>query len=160
MTKFASNKGIALLTVLVVLLVVVALAVGILNITLNQSRLTHHKVSRIQAYYATTAGVNFALDKLRRGNDPNWPKPTAGIPVVWHCMSQNGVVPQCVGDLAPIIEPRLPGAIQYVIVRVAIRGAPAGNPAVGAPWPLCNPPQNPPQVNDICVNAQAIYTYQ
>jgi len=147
-----NKKGIALLTVLVVLLVVVALANGMLNIMLNQSRLTHHNVSRIQAYYAGIAGMKLAYENLRT---TTWPIPTAGNPV-WHCMSLNGAMPQCAGDTAPIIEASLPGSIQYVIVRVAFRGEAINNPANGAPWPACNPPTG---VNT-CVNAQAVYTYQ
>ena len=155
MNKFSSNKGIALLTVLVVLLVVVALAEGILQIMLNQSRLTHHNVSRIQAYYAAMAGMKLAYENLRTNS---WPTPTVGNPVVWHCMSLNGVIPQCAGDTAPIVEPNLPGSIQFVFVRVAIGGAPTNNPATIPPllWPECNPPAG---VNT-CVNARAVYTFQ
>ena len=60
-----NKKGMALLTVLVVLLIVVALANGMLSIMLNQSRLTHHNVSRIRAYYAAMAGVKLAYENLR-----------------------------------------------------------------------------------------------
>lgn len=150
-----NKKGIALLAVLVTLLVVVALANVIMNITLSQSRLTLHKVSRIQAYYASTAGVNYALDKLRLGNDAAWQIPTATGNPVWHCMSLSGAVLQCLGDTAPITEGRLPRPIQYVIIRVAFRGEATSNPANGAPWPQCIPPAGV----DICVNAQAVYTY-
>ena len=51
--------------VLVIILVVIALAQGVLSIILNQSRLTHHNVSRISAYYAAMAGINLAYENLR-----------------------------------------------------------------------------------------------
>ena len=61
-------KGIAISLVLGTLLVVVILANVILSIILSQSRLTHHQVSRIQAYYAAQAGMNLAFEQLRTGN--------------------------------------------------------------------------------------------
>ena len=152
-----NKKGIALLAVLVTLLIVAAFANVAMNITLSQSRLTRHKVSRIQAYYATTAGVNYALDKLRRADDPfNWPIPTAANPVVSHYMCRTA--PPCFGDAASIQEPGLSTAIEFVLIRVAIAGAPTNNPVVTTPplWPQCNPPAG---VNT-CVNARAVYTFQ
>lgn len=72
-----NKKGVALFVALGLLLVVVILANIILAIILSQSRLTHHQVSRIQAYYGTMAGINFAIDKLRRGD---WAVPTTATP--------------------------------------------------------------------------------
>jgi Tfp pilus assembly protein PilX len=70
MPKEASsiNKGVALLLVLMVILVAVIIANISLTFILSQSRLTHHEISRIQAYYACQAGVNYALEKLRTGD--------------------------------------------------------------------------------------------
>ncbi len=62
------NKAVVLLFVLGTILVVVILANVVLRIMLNQSRLTHHQVSRIQAYYAAHAGIVDALEKLRTGD--------------------------------------------------------------------------------------------
>lgn len=64
---FLNKKGTALLMVLATLLVVVALANVILLIISSQSRLTHHQIGRIQAYYAAQAGINYALENLRTG---------------------------------------------------------------------------------------------
>jgi len=61
------NKGVALMMVLGVILVVVIFTNIILNFILSQSRLTHHQIGRIQAYYAAMGAVNFALDRLRLG---------------------------------------------------------------------------------------------
>ncbi len=66
------NKGIVLYTVLMALLMVLIFATIILSIIISQSRLTHHSVSRIQAYYAAFAGANLAIDRLM-ANDPLWP---------------------------------------------------------------------------------------
>jgi len=62
------NKGVVLFIVLGLILVVVVLAAVILSIISSQSRLTHHQVTRIRAYYAAKAGMNLAFDKLRRGD--------------------------------------------------------------------------------------------
>ena len=53
--------------VLATLMVVVVLANVVLTIIASQSRLTHHQVSRIQAYYASMAGINYATEMLRLG---------------------------------------------------------------------------------------------
>jgi Tfp pilus assembly protein PilX len=68
MIGFSLNKkGVALYIILTMLLVVVILANVILNLVLSHSRLTHHQVSRIQAYYAAQAGMVYALEMLRTG---------------------------------------------------------------------------------------------
>jgi Tfp pilus assembly protein PilX len=61
------KKGVVLMIILGVILIVALLAGVILNIVLSQSRLTHHQVSRIQAYYASQAALNYAIEKLRNG---------------------------------------------------------------------------------------------
>jgi len=71
--KLNDKKGIVLLLVLGTILVVVILGGVILNIMLNQSRITEHEVRRIQAYYAALAGVNFALEQCRVGNWQAYP---------------------------------------------------------------------------------------
>lgn len=77
MVKIVRNqKGAALLIILGALLVLVILANAAISIILSQSRLTHHQVSRIQAYYAAFGAINYAFDKLRTNSDPvNWPSP-------------------------------------------------------------------------------------
>jgi Tfp pilus assembly protein PilX len=68
MVKFNTyKKGVALLMVLTLILVVVILANVVLSIISSQSRLTHHEVSRIRAYYAARAGMILAFDRLRTG---------------------------------------------------------------------------------------------
>lgn len=54
--------------VLGTILVVVILINIVLSIISSQARLTHHQVSRIQAYYAGQAALNLAFEKLRTGD--------------------------------------------------------------------------------------------
>jgi len=68
LNPWVNKRGIALFLVLTMFLTVVILANAILTLMLSQSRLTHHQVSRIQAYYASMAGINYAYDKLRSGS--------------------------------------------------------------------------------------------
>ena len=63
-----NDKGVVLLMVLSTIFIVVILANVVLTLITSQSRLTHHQVSRIQAYYAAQAGMNYALEQLRLGN--------------------------------------------------------------------------------------------
>lgn len=62
-----NKKAVAIFLVLGTLFVAFVLAAVITNIISSQGRLTHHQVSRIQAYYAGLAGMNFAIEKLRTG---------------------------------------------------------------------------------------------
>ncbi len=64
----SKEEGLAIFMVLSILLVVTVLVNVILAIISSQARFTHHQVSRIKAFYATQAGVNYALEKLRRGD--------------------------------------------------------------------------------------------
>ncbi len=65
------QSGIALLLVLSVLAFVIILAKTFLILIENQSELTHHRVSRIQAYYAGRLGMQYAMEMI--GKNPNWP---------------------------------------------------------------------------------------
>lgn len=62
------KKATVLFLVLTTIFVVVLLATVALNIMFSLSRFTHHRASRIQAYYATLAGMNYAWENLRTGN--------------------------------------------------------------------------------------------
>jgi len=62
---FSNHKrGIVLFIVLGTLLVVASLATVILSLILSHGRLTYHQTSRIQAYYASMAGMNLARENL------------------------------------------------------------------------------------------------
>jgi len=115
------KKGIALITVLVVLLVVVALANGILNIMLNQSRLTHHNVSRIRAYYAALAGIRLAYENLRTGS---W------VYNANYCINYSGNPP-----VIPAVNTVGDPAIPYE-VRITIGSPPPGGGGPGGTTPI------------------------
>jgi Tfp pilus assembly protein PilX len=68
-----ANRGMLLFIVIGIILIVVVLSTALLRVVSNHKRLTHHQVSRIQAFYAAKAGVMYALDKLRRNDDACWP---------------------------------------------------------------------------------------
>ena len=105
-----NKKGVILFIVLGVIIVSTLLAAVILKTISNQSRLTHHQVSRIQAQYAAKAGVLLALDKLRIG-DVAWP--ATGTT---KRMCKQVIGPDC--STPDILEPNLPNSIQYVEITV------------------------------------------
>ncbi len=78
MTKIMMNKkGVVLIIVLTTVLIAAILANVILGFILSHYRFTHHQSSRIQAYYASLAGMNLAQEKLRIGA---WTTTPAGQP--------------------------------------------------------------------------------
>jgi len=107
------KKGVILFIVIGVTIVFIILATVILRVIANQSRLTHHQVSRIQAQYAAKAGIIYALDKLRLNNDANWP--TTGT--YTRTMYKSGA--SAAGDFN---EPDLPSSIQSVSITVYAPG--------------------------------------
>ena len=69
MPKSRNNKkGVILFIVLGMLLVLTLLASVVLRFTASHYRLTRHEISRIQAYYAAQAGINYAVEMLRVGS--------------------------------------------------------------------------------------------
>lgn len=130
-----NNKGVVLLIVLVTLFVIVVLANIILALLSSQSRLTHHQVSRIQAYYADFGAMNYAIDKLRRGD---WPMPAAGETNTYRLCRPGTAA-------CDIIDGDLPPAIREVIITVQGRGG------------TCVPP-GPPNDVPVCISCTADYT--
>ena len=61
------QKGAALYLVIGTLIIVLILARVILAVVLSQTTTSRHHSTRIQAYYAAQAGMNYALEKLRTG---------------------------------------------------------------------------------------------
>ncbi len=119
--------------VLATLLIVLILASVLLNIMLSQSRFTQHQTGRIQAYFASQAGLNYAIEKLRLGNDPlNWPFPAAGNYSRTLCRSG-----------CDVIESALPFSVSLVNITVYAPNSPG----------CLNPPQNA-----YCISATANYT--
>ena len=105
-----NKKGIMLFIVLGTLLVVMTFASIILSLILSHARLTHHQTSRIQAHYAAMAGINYALEKLRLGNDPNWQAGT-----YTHKLCRSGCA-----EAGDINDSDLPSSIQRVEITVGL----------------------------------------
>jgi hypothetical protein len=71
-------------------LVVVGVAAAVLAIVGSESRLTFHQTSRIRAYYACSAGLNYAIEQIKKGvyaipvllnpNSYTWQKDDSGLP--------------------------------------------------------------------------------
>ncbi len=74
-----NKKGVAIYLVLTTIFIAFMLAGVIIKIISSQGRLTHHQVSRIQAYYAAQAGMNLAIEKLRIGE---WVPPASGSTLI------------------------------------------------------------------------------
>ncbi|MFH0762392.1 MAG: hypothetical protein V1925_00695 [Candidatus Omnitrophota bacterium] len=110
MQKIAANKkGVALLLVFAIIIVVVILANVALRLILNQSRLTHHQVSRIRAYYASLAGMNLALEKIRLGE---WIIPDLNGATRFGCINN------CIDTSATyplVLDPDIPYNVQVAI---------------------------------------------
>lgn len=144
MVKASTDKaGIALLIVLSTIILVTLLALVMLRPLASHARLTHHQVSRIQAYYAALAGMNYAYDRLRVG-DPVWPIPTIENSYTFELTS---------------IEGNFPHSINSVLIAVAADNDPA--PILdpnGNPIPGCNP-CNAPAAIPACICTTVDYTY-
>lgn len=109
-----NKDGVILFIVMAVIIVVSVLATAMLSIIANQSRLTHHQVSRIQAQYAAKAGVIYAMDKLRRNDNPTcWPN--TGTYTIY--------MRRTAGAACDIVETSLPVSIQDVAITVDVPGS-------------------------------------
>jgi Tfp pilus assembly protein PilX len=60
------NKGIALMTVVILIIILTILSSVMLSILANQNRYIEHNIARTKARYATEATMVRALDSLRR----------------------------------------------------------------------------------------------
>ncbi len=119
--------------VLTTLLVAAILGAILMNFMASQARLTHHQVSRIQAYYAALAGMNYAYERLRTG--------------AWTAVNCPAGAPCHLNTLDANFTATFPGSISDVeITLVPFNTAPCINP----PAPL--------GIN-ACIYSQAIYTY-
>ncbi len=101
------RTGMALYLVLAVLIVTAIIAGMSLNLVLSQSRLTHHSVSRMQAYYAAKLAMNYAIEMLSQ-NDTTWSTPGN------YTICRLG----CTKD-----EPDLPGSINNITVSIGDPGS-------------------------------------
>ena len=109
----SNNRGMALYLVLGVLFLTIMLAQMFFNIVLSQASLSHHQVSRNQAFYAARLGMVYAIDRLSAG-DPAWP----GTGTYTHYICQSGGSP-CVSPNNYTIESALPLTIQSIRIDVS-----------------------------------------
>lgn len=153
MVNRLNRKGVVLFIVLAVLMIVIILASVILSIMSSQFRLTHHQVSRIQAYYASMAGINLAYDMLSQGdnNVGNWPQPATVTPNLFYsrflCKTASSGANCNTADA--IVDSNIPSSIQVVQITVTDKNA-------------ANPPRpcSPPQDSQVCIDATTTFTYQ
>ncbi len=108
------------MAVLAILFVIVALANIILGTMLSQSKLTHHQVTRVQAYYAALGCANYAYQKLLLNNDVTWPR--TPVPYTKSFCSSVGVAP------CTYTDNELPASINKIYVTV--RQDTAGRPGI------------------------------
>lgn len=96
------RSGMALYLVLAVLIVTFIVAGMSLNLVLSQSRLTHHSVSRVQAYYAAKLGMNYAIEMLSN-NDTTWS--SAGTYTICRsgCTHNETDLPGSINDISVIV---------------------------------------------------------
>ncbi|MFH0790443.1 MAG: hypothetical protein V2A64_02320 [Candidatus Omnitrophota bacterium] len=153
------NKGIALLMVLTTLLVAAILGAILMNFMASQARLTHHQVSRIQAYYAAFAGMNYAYERLRTGT---WAAGTncTCLPPTNCCGGPPAANSCCLATLDPNFAAIFPSSVSNVEIYIVQFGTDPGAPS-GLP-PCQNPPSPPtgvPAGIDACIHSRAIYNY-
>ena len=136
MIKPLGNRGAALAVILGTILVVVVLANILLNFMLSQNRLTHHQISRIQAYYAGMGAMNYALERLRKGT---WVVGT-------DCLSTSGGCPVQAIYSATDFHPSVINDVTVIITPDG-QALPSGA--------ICNPPND----TEACVDITTDYTY-
>ena len=132
------KKGIVLFIVIGIIMVVVVLSIVILRMIANQSRLTNHQVTRIQAQYAAKAGMVYALEMLRTGA---WVYSVS--PPVNTCPNPGGCV---------VVDPDFTSSILNRQFRVIF--CPSGT--------ICSLAANyctPPAGYGFCINSSVDFTY-
>ncbi|MFH1413847.1 MAG: hypothetical protein ABIG56_03285 [Candidatus Omnitrophota bacterium] len=154
------KAGVALIIALGTVLIVAILSLVMLRHISSSSSLTQHQVGRTQAYYAAKAGLNYAYDKLRRGDDPNWSPPGVDASYTYQLCNTNRA--DCViGAVGPgdFNELDLPISIVRVLITVAdgTNGTVIVNdPFTSVPIPGCNPCV-PPTGSSYCICTSTHY---
>lgn len=120
MLRSNANRGVILIMVLATVLITFILTDVVLTIVKGHYDLTHHKTSRIRAYYADMAAMNLAMDKLRRGewscrNDVPWVRPY-DCPSYYLCPSPQQYCPG--GPADDIYDSDIPYVVTIQIRRL------------------------------------------
>ena len=137
--KNVDNSGIALFIVLAVIMSVVLLGDVTLKFIASQNRFSHENTSRIQAYYAAKAGMNYALENLRLRTWTFAPN---------SCPNPTGCTLCRTGGGCTVNEDTFPASIQ--LVRIIF--CPAGTLCQDTPSD-CEPPTG----LNFCVNSTVTY---
>lgn len=74
------KKGVVLVIVIGVLFVIFTLALTVLYLMTQESRIAEHKIRRSKAHFAAQAGIVDAFEQLRKGTKP---LPTIGTPTTY-----------------------------------------------------------------------------
>ena len=128
-----NKRGVVLFTVLAVIFIAVILTNVILALVSSHSRLTHHQVSRIQAFYAAQAGMNYALDQLRRG--------PSGTPAGWAVGSNCVAASPCT-----LTDSGFPSQVKSVSIVIK-------------PYNAADPDCNNSPNQSACINVTVDYSY-
>lgn len=127
------KKGVALFLTLVIVMIAVILIGIVLGMMLSHLRLTQHQVGRIQAYYASFAGMNLALENLRTG--------------AWQYVA--GITNSCPNNTPCIVATT---DFPPTITAIQVRFCPSSASCIGA-TSSCSPPAG----IDFCLNSTATY---
>lgn len=130
----SGERGIVLYMVLLAIFIALLLGASVLGIMSSHTRLTHHQVSRIQAYYVAKAGMVYTLEALRTNA---WT--VSSCPPPAGCDVDDPTFPPSV------INPNTGASGFNVIIR-----APG---AVGCTYPGSTP------AGAACINIKADYTF-
>lgn len=142
------KRGVVLVIVLCTLLVVIGLATVVLSFILTHARLSYHNTSRIQAYYASMSGINYALEQLRTGE---WTySPINSCP---DGEEDDNIA--CTLEDTDGFQTDFPTSIKGKTVYIVF--CPAGQTCFGTRsiYAVCNPPAG----LSFCINATTTYTY-
>ena len=119
--RILCKKGVALYMVIASILIALVFTGIILNLVLSQNRFSLHSASRLQAYYATLAGSNYASEMFRTGV---W-SASGPFPFSNHALCQSLASPPA-GCSCDIEEPNLPGTISCVNIVIDGTTGPTG----------------------------------
>ncbi|MFH1339272.1 MAG: hypothetical protein ABIH40_05475 [Candidatus Omnitrophota bacterium] len=122
-----SRRGVALILILAVILAVVFVANIALVLISSQSRLTHHQVSRIQAFYAAQAGINYALERIRQGDSEWIPIDDSGANTRDRYICREAGPPSnCTDPVNDVIDDLLPLSVREVNINIGAAGSGVG----------------------------------
>jgi len=107
--KTGKKKGLALMTVLIIIFIITGLAAVVLYLMGNQAIIAEHKIKRSKAMYAARAGMISAMECLRRDNCPGCSPIASHLPCTYTLNNINGY------DVNVKIDNDTSGASKYKI---------------------------------------------